>query len=291
MAVRGLACGPLPEEVLARTYRRPSNGPARTARLCERLLARWEPMFSRSVDPTRARRTEAILRSVGARFHGPFRVLELGSGPGPLVARMLRRFPSCRIVAVDTDPVLLEVATEALRRFARRTTWLLADLRGRRWSAGLPAHDFDVIASSLTLHWLEESELRRVYRDVRRLLRPGGLVINGDFLPSSPGRGQRLDRGRAGEGSRSSGTGGARVRAFKAEWERWWSSLERLPSMDAALTLRQVRLPGPWPPRRTTGPRTPVSLESHERALQDAGFRETRVIWAQRGFRVLVGST
>ncbi len=57
---------------------------ARTDRLCERLLQKWDPMFSESVDPTRGHRTDAILEGLGARFQGRFQVLDLGTGPGRL---------------------------------------------------------------------------------------------------------------------------------------------------------------------------------------------------------------
>jgi adenylate cyclase, class 2 len=52
---------------------------------------------------------------------------------------------------------------------------------------------------------------------------------------------------------------------------------------------RQIRMPGSIPPRRTTGPKIPASLEFHTRALRDAGFRKTAVAWRVREFRVLAG--
>src|SRR5208282_828085 len=154
------------------------------ARLCESLYERWDPMFFETVDPTRMRRMDEILKVLKNRFRGPIKVLELGSGPGTLTERVLRRFPKSRVVAVDSDPVLLRVGTEALNRFRRRTTWVLADLRERDWSSNLPEHRFDVAVSSLTLHWLEEGEVRILYRDLRAWLRPGGMIVNGDFMPS-----------------------------------------------------------------------------------------------------------
>jgi len=54
---------------------------ARITRLCERLFEQWDPMFFETVDPTRMKRMDGILRGLSARFHGPIRVLDLGSGP------------------------------------------------------------------------------------------------------------------------------------------------------------------------------------------------------------------
>ena len=259
---------------------------ARTDRLCERLLQKWDPMFSESVDPTRGHRTDAILEGLGARFQGRFQVLDLGTGRS-IAARMLERFPKCRVVALDTDPVLLRVGEGALRAFKGRTTWILADLRERDWTSQLPAGSFDAVVSSLALHWLEEREIREVYRGVRALLRPGGLFINADFLPSGQpksGPGAPMGAVDASKGTRTGPTG---IRRFKQEWEKWWDAVRGDPSLRVALRERQRRIPGAIPPRRTTGPKSPVPFEAHEEALRSAGFREVIVLWRENGFRAL----
>ena len=258
--------------------------------LCERLLKKWDPMFFETVDPTRAKRTGAMLEALGSHFGGRFRVLELGSGPGSLTLRMLRRFPRCTVVAVDTDPVLLQVGKVALYRFGRRVSWTLTDIRARQWFSTLPVGRFDVVVSSLTLHWLEADEIRHLYRNLGRLLRAGGLLVNGDFLPAV-GPPRRIGgRTAASEGHRTTERREPDLQSFKVNWANWWRTVEREPSMQTSLRERQVRLPGAIPPRRATGPKIPVSLEHHEKMLRDAGFVETRVVWQEDGFRVLVGA-
>jgi SAM-dependent methyltransferase len=258
---------------------------AHTARLSERLFELWDPMFSETVDPTRTRRMSEILRALGNRSRGPITVLDLGSGPGTLTERMLRRFPKSRIVAVDTDPVLLRVGEEALQRFGKRTNWVLADLRKKSWASELPIRRFDAAVSSLALHWLEEKEVRALYRDLRTLLRPGGLLVDGDFLPASSTKSPSRSSGRRG----GAGKIRSNQRGFRSEWKTWWDAVENEPSMRAVLRERHARMPGEIPPRRTTGPKIPLSLEAHERALRDAGFRDTTVSWEDGGFHVLIG--
>jgi SAM-dependent methyltransferase len=253
------------------------------------LLRRWDPMFSETIDPTRARRVGAILRALRARLRGPFTALELGTGPGPLAARLLDRFPRCRVVALDADPVLLAVGRRALRRFGGRITWVLADLRKRNWSARLPTRRVDCAVSSLVLHWLEANEIRSIYRTLGALVRPGGLVINGDFLRTDTPEPGSAGRPGARAVSRSARARAAALNAFKSEWAEWWAEVVRDPRLADAVRERRARLPGALPPRRRTGPRSPVSLEVHERAMRDAGFRRTEVVWQERQFRVLVG--
>jgi len=246
-------------------------------------------MFSETVDPTRLRRMDAILDALSSHSPSPSRVLDLGSGPGPLPARMLRRFPRCRVIALDTDPVLIAVGRRALARFGKRISWVLADLRETGWSSALPVRRCDAVVSSLALHWLEEDEIRAIYRDLRTLLRPGGLFVNGDFLPSGLSKRQIGRRREPTEEHRVKERRDTTLRAFKERWGVWWESLSELPSMRIPLRERQSRVPGTIPPRRTTGPKTPASLEFHQQALRNARFREAHVVWQERDFRVLIG--
>lgn len=255
----------------------------------ENLLDAWDSLFLETVDPTRDERMEAIVAVLGDRLRGPFRVLELGTGPGPLTRRILGRFRSAKLVGLDSDPVLLRVGEQALKRYRRRATWVLADLRERTWSSTLPDLRFDAVASSLALHWLHKHEIRRLYRDLRGLLRPGGLLVNGDFLPSEPRQREQGSQGDRRDGSRRSGVRESRLRAFRPKWAKWWRAIEREPTLRRAVQERQIRMPGPLPPRRSWGPKMPVSLECHRRGLRDAGFREASVSWRDGEFRVLVG--
>ncbi len=231
-----------------------------------------------------------MLEALSAHLGGPFWVLELGSGPGSLTLRMLRRFPRCTVVAVDTDPVLLQVGGLALSRFRGRVSWVLADIRARHWFSTLPVNRFDVVVSSLTLHWLEADEIRRLYRNLGRLLRAGGLLVNGDILPAVGAPKRIGGRTTTSEGHRTTEGRETDLQSFKVSWAKWWRVVEREPSMQSSLRERHVRLPGGMPPRRATGPKIPVSLEHHEKLLRDAGFVDTRVVWREDGFRVLVGA-
>ncbi|MFZ3355725.1 MAG: class I SAM-dependent methyltransferase [Thermoplasmata archaeon] len=259
------------------------------SRVCENLLEKWDPLFSKTVDPARTGRMDAILGDLYVHFRGEFRVLDLGCGPGPLTAQILRRFPKCRVVALDTDPVLLRVGAVALNRYSKRLRWVLADLREKDWVTDLPVRRFDAVVSSLALHWLEKEEIRALYSNLRGVLRPGGLFLNGDFLPSSRSKGRVGSPGRAVERSPSGVRPSLDTRDFKRGWTKWWEALSAEPSMSKALSERQIRMPGTLPPRRTTGPKIPVSLETHQRALRDAGFRQTSVSWQARGMCVLLG--
>lgn len=251
-----------------------------------KLVAEWDSIFLETVDPTRDERMGAILGVLGTRFEGRFQVLDLGSGPGPLAARILDRFPRSHVVALDTDPALVQVGRRGLRRFRGKLGWVISDLRKRNWKSDLGSRSFDAVVSSLALNWLEADELGRVYLGAHRLLRPGGVLVNGDFIPSNASSPKHPRDAKRHATARRARVGDPRVEAFKPRWTEWWRGLEEAPSMQSALRLRKHRMPGPIPPGRSWGPKVPVTLAAHRRALEGAGFGRPTIVWQQGGFRV-----
>ena len=120
--------------------------------------------------------------------------------------------------------------------------------------------------STTALHWLEPQALQAVYSACARLLRPGGLLANGDHLrePETPKLdrlARELDRRRA-ERHDSKGE----------DWRDWWDAVRADPALSDAVAERERR-----------GLRHPdhseTDLAVHERALRDAGFGEVGVLW------------
>jgi SAM-dependent methyltransferase len=246
-------------------------------------------MFSGTVDSTRETRVDAILAAVGNAGEGQRRVVDLASGPGALTARLLERFPKCTVTALDTDPVLLRIGQTALARYRDRTSWVLADLRNREWADTLGSRRYDAVVTSLALHRFYRSELRAIFRKIREVLRPGGVFVNGDFLPSTAPSLGAAAHGRPHGASHAATPTNQGIDDFKGQWEKWWATVAQEPSLRSEVKERSRRMPGALPPKRTTGPKTPATLEWHRRALKDARFHRITVVWEQRSFRVLRG--
>src|SRR5437867_12833692 len=117
------------------------------------LLASWDRQ-QESFNPDRERRFDVMFEVLRARLPRRFTALDLGCGPGSLTARLLRRFPAARVVAVDFDPVVLRVGRGALRGFGRRIMWVDANLGARGWTTAVPLRRFDAAVSTTALHWL-----------------------------------------------------------------------------------------------------------------------------------------
>ncbi len=124
----------------------------------------------------------------------PKRILDVGAGTGILTAKMLARYPQADVVAVDLSEAMLRWAHGALQRprwpaFGRlceKVGWtrcparlVVAD------AAQLPFADgaFDLVVSNLMLQWCDD--LDAVLRELRRVLRPEGLLMFTSFGPDT----------------------------------------------------------------------------------------------------------
>ena len=180
-------------------------------------------------------------------------------------------------MAVDYDPVTLRIGQGALGGMGGRLTWVDAKLGRPGWDAALPTGRYDAVLSTTALHWLTPSQLTRLYRDLYRRLRHGGVLVNGDHLPWGP-RDRRLAEVAAKvRRLRSSELRGGNERSA---WKRWWASAARVPALRPAFREREARQS-----QHPTHPDT--SLAVHERRLKAAGFADVTVVWQDFENRIL----
>jgi SAM-dependent methyltransferase len=241
-------------------------------------LRRWDAQQTLYL-PDRESRFDAMLDVLQAVSPERFVALDLACGPGSLSQRLLRRFPEAKSVAVDLDPVLLAMGRAVLGDLGGRLDWIEADLRDPAWGDRLREHELDAVLTTTALHWLAPDDLRVVYARLGRLVRPGGVLLNGDHL-AFPAHLSTLQRvARAVKDRRLEE---ARARPGAEDWDQWWASLEVEPALRELIAERKRRFA--W--RRKSD--APPPLELHERALRDAGFGEVGVIWQNMENRVLM---
>ncbi len=240
------------------------------------MLRSWDAQ-QESFNPDRERRFSAMFDVLGASVPKRFTALDLGSGPGSLSVSLLRRFPAARVIAVDYDPVSLRVGRGALGSFRGRLAWVVAKLGARGWTDALPRRRVDAALSTTALHWLPEADLRSLYRDLGRLLRRGGVFLDGDHLPWGPGA-KGLTR--LVEKVRRQRFGGGQIGEEWTAWTRWWEKAERIPALRPYFDERKRRTAEH--PKQVILP-----LEVHEDALRRAGFRDVGVVWQDLSNRVL----
>lgn len=123
------------------------------------------------------------------------RVLDLGCGPADIPIRFARRYPACRLIAVDASAPMIQLGDEAIRHagLADRIT-----LRCERFEETAGANVFDAAVSNSLLHHLPNP--LQFWHKLRQLVKPGAPVLVMDLLrPESPEDAQALvDRYAAG---------------------------------------------------------------------------------------------
>ena len=240
-------------------------------------LARWDRQQEGYI-PDREERFAVIADVVRTSCARPDPlVVDLGAGPGSLSVRILDRLPAATVVAVDADPLLLGLAAAA---YGDRSGLRIVDrdLRGPGWEAALHLErPPEAIVSTTALHWLTLDQLTRLYRSCAELLRPGGVLVNGDHLGEGPQR-PALDRlTRAVAASRAERVG----RSGAEDWEQWWGAVGTAPELADLVGQRGGR------PIEHSVHQEPT-VADHEQALVAAGFAEVGVVWQQGDDRVLV---
>lgn len=202
-------------------------------------------------------------------------VVDLGCGPGSLGSRLLDRIPGAAVVGLDADPLLLELgrAAHADRPGLR---FVDADLSVRGWSDALGLdRPVDAIVTTTALHWLEPHTLAEVYEQALRLLRPAGLLVNGDELErdgsTSPAL-TRLDRAMLKHQARR-----RFPRGNDEGWRDWWADVLADPHLADVVAERERR---GFVGGKHSCPSGLLSI--HVEALHAAGFVEVGTVW-QRG--------
>jgi trans-aconitate 2-methyltransferase len=101
------------------------------------------------------------------QLRGTETVLDVGCGTGRITARLLDQLPNGRVIAVDVDRAMVDLARKTL---PAGTTVIQSDLL----QLSLP-EPVDVIFSTATLHWIVDHD--RLFARLAALLRPGGRLV------------------------------------------------------------------------------------------------------------------
>lgn len=108
----------------------------------------------------------------------PETVLDIGAGTGFGVGLLMKRYKKAHITAVDLAPEMLKLAAKQGSWF-RKPGLMCAD------ADHLPLDDnsVDMIVSSLMLQW--SGDLERTFREFKRVLKPGGVLMFATFGPDT----------------------------------------------------------------------------------------------------------
>ncbi|MDC3962455.1 class I SAM-dependent methyltransferase [Polyangium jinanense] len=139
-------------------------------------LTRFYDPFIRAVTRERAFKERLIDLSDVRPGH---RVLDVGAGTGTLVLLLKQRIPQAVVVGLDGDPKIL-----AMARQKAAAAGVDVELReGFAQRLPFPDASFDRVVTSLVLHHLSLADKTAAFREMARVLAPGGELHVADLGP------------------------------------------------------------------------------------------------------------
>ncbi len=248
-------------------------------------IERWDRQQEESL-PDREDRFTALIDAVeeGTGRPDPL-VLDIGCGPGSIGVRLVGRLPRATVIGIDADPVSLTLGQAAYQDVpGLRFTDL--DLRVPGWSARLGLRSgvrpVDAAVSTTALHWLPEQDLRAMYAELATVLRPGGLLLDGDHFTLDAKESPTLARLDLALRQRED------LRRFPGghteSWSGWWEAAAADPALAEHVAERKRR-------HVDAGHHGTESnqLATHVEALRAAGFAEVGTLWQRGDNRLLCG--
>ena len=101
-------------------------------------------------------------------------IIDAGAGTGRQSAALRQRYADATVYSLDLSPVMLRQA-----RQQAATTGICADLE----QLPLATHSVDLLFSNLTVQWIQDYD--RLFREINRVLKPGGLLLYSSFGPDT----------------------------------------------------------------------------------------------------------
>ncbi|MCX7900297.1 MAG: class I SAM-dependent methyltransferase, partial [Methylocystis sp.] len=104
--------------------------------------------------------------------------VEIGCGTGISTLALLAGRSDLALTAIDSAKKMLDQARENLADYAGRVIFLENDAYGAL--CALPDRSVDLVASNYAIHNFPGNYRAQVLAEIHRVLKPGGLFINGD---------------------------------------------------------------------------------------------------------------
>ena len=193
------------------------------------------------------------------------RILELGCGTGELTLKVLQRYPSAEIVAVDYSPRMLDFARAKMESAGYAARWTGIEMDSGEWAnnpnfSGL-GDKFNACISSLAIHHLEDEMKLKLFQRIREILNAGGCFWNADPLLAESATMKDI---------------------YQAAREDW--------ALNQGETLAQIRANvGNSVSYGYSNPDRLATLSAHLEMLASSGFETVAVPWKYYGMAVFGG--
>lgn len=115
------------------------------------------------------------------------RILELGTGTGNLMQKLLDRFPHSTAVGYDLSGEMLARARAKLAPYGKRVQLHQGDISQQSFPG-----PFDAVISAIAVHHVPPPDKPALFHRLYEALRPGGVLVLGDaFQAATPALAER----------------------------------------------------------------------------------------------------
>lgn len=104
------------------------------------------------------------------------RILDIGAGTGLLSGFLMERYPKASFTLIDLSEKMLEIAKDRFRS-SSNVKYIIGD-----YSKYDFVEKYDLVASALSIHHLEDKEKKEFYKKSYSLLKQSGIFINADLV-------------------------------------------------------------------------------------------------------------
>jgi len=112
-----------------------------------------------------------------ANIKNGYRVLDIGCGTATLTILIKKTYPGTEVTGLDGDPKILEIAREKVKKAGLD----IALDSGMSFELPYPDGSFDRVVSSLVFHHLTREDKALTFKEIFRVLSPGGEMHVADF--------------------------------------------------------------------------------------------------------------
>jgi ubiquinone/menaquinone biosynthesis C-methylase UbiE len=117
---------------------------------------------------------------VMARWKPRGRVVDIGCGPGYLDAGISRRYPAVKVIALDNNSEMINIARLTWQRKPYRIEFIKGDAHQLPFANGT----VDFVVSSLSLHHWADAAM--AFKEIKRVLKPGRRFLIFDLRRDAP---------------------------------------------------------------------------------------------------------
>lgn len=137
--------------------------------------------FLRLMCPNHALLAKRLGETVAAfRPDAPLTGFEIGCGTGISTLPLLAARDNLTLTAIDAAPAMLDQARESLADYVKAGRVDFEQADALEALKALPSESIDVVASNYAIHNFLDDYRSRVIAEIHRVLKRGGLFVNGD---------------------------------------------------------------------------------------------------------------